>query len=155
MSAFWDWAVAAYRDEAVRIACLDLQDAQGQNVPLLLWAAWCAASGRAPDEEALEAAVDTARNWQDHAIAPLRALRRTLKPRIPDMDDADRETVRDQVKALELDAERRLMSALEGLAPAPSSDARDLFPALVAVSRVWSPTTPRTALMLLAQRLSA
>jgi len=57
MSAFWDWAVAAYRDEAVRIACLDLQDAQGQNVPLLLWGAWCAASGRAPDEEALEAAM--------------------------------------------------------------------------------------------------
>ena len=41
----WDWAVAAYGADGVADACLELQDAAGQNVPLLLWAAWTARTG--------------------------------------------------------------------------------------------------------------
>ena len=47
--SLWDWAVAAYSAEGVAEACLELQDSAGQNIPLLLWAAWCAAEGRKPD----------------------------------------------------------------------------------------------------------
>jgi uncharacterized protein (TIGR02444 family) len=151
----WDWARTAYAVDGVADACLELQDAAGQNVPLLLWAAWCAAEGRAPDEDALEAAGDTARAWQDTAIAPLRAVRRALKPRAPDLDDGDREAVRAQVKAVELEAERCLLAALEALAPAPSGSSRPPINALVAAARVWSPTTPRAGLVRLAERLPA
>ena len=129
----WDWARTAYAVDGVADACLELQDAAGQNVPLLLWAAWCAAEGRAPDEDALEAAGDTARAWQDTAIGPLRAVRRALKPRAPDLDDGDREAVRAQVKAVELEAERCLLAALEALAPAPSGSSRP--PARVTIPR--------------------
>ncbi len=153
--SLWDWALTAYGAEGVAEACLELQDAAGQNVPLLLWAAWCAGEGRAPDEDALEAAGDTARAWQDTAIAPLRAVRRALKPRAPDLDDADREAVRTQVKAVELEAERRLMAALEALAPAPSGGPQPPINALVAAARVWSPITPRAGLVRLADRLPA
>ncbi|MDI6624629.1 MAG: TIGR02444 family protein, partial [Brevundimonas sp.] len=38
MSDLWDWAVRAYASDGVGDACLHLQDAAGQNVPLLLWA---------------------------------------------------------------------------------------------------------------------
>jgi uncharacterized protein (TIGR02444 family) len=153
--SLWDWALTAYAAEGVPDACLELQDAAGQNVPLLLWAAWCAAEGRAPDEDALEAAGDTARAWQETAIAPLRAVRKALKARAPDLDDADREAVRAQVKAVELEAERRLLSALESLAPAPSGPARPPIDTLVAAARVWSPMTPRAGLVRLADRLPA
>ncbi|HVL42153.1 MAG TPA: TIGR02444 family protein, partial [Brevundimonas sp.] len=108
-----DWSLTVWAAEGVAEACLELQDSAGQNIPLLLWAAWCAAEGRTPDDDALEAAGDTARAWQETAIAPLRAVRRALKPRAPDLDDADREAVRDQVKAVELEAELRLLAALE------------------------------------------
>ena len=84
--SLWDWALTAYAAEGVADACLELQDAAGQNIPLLLWAAWCAHTGRTPDEDALEAAGDTARAWQETAIAPLRAVRRALKARAPDLD---------------------------------------------------------------------
>lgn len=151
----WDWALAAYAAEGVADACLELQDAAGQNIPLLLWAAWCAAEGRAPDEDALEGAGDTARAWQESAIAPLRAVRRALKPRAPDLDDADREAVRAQVKAVELEAERRLLTALEALAPASSGPPRPPLPAMVAAARVWSPITLRAGLNRLAERLPA
>ena len=151
----WDWAVATYQAEGVADACLELQDSAGQNVPLLLWAGWCAREGRVPDAETLEAASDTARVWQETAIAPLRAVRRALKVRAPDLDDAAREQVRTAVKAVELTAEQRLLEALEALAPLPSGPARPMLEALVAVARVWSPTTPRAGLVRLAERLPA
>lgn len=153
--SLWDWALTAYAADGVADACLELQDAAGQNVPLLLWAAWCAAEGRAPDDEALEAAGDTARVWQETAIAPLRAVRRALKPRAPDLNDNDREAVRSQVKAVELEAERYLLSALEALAPACSGPASAPLAAMVAAARVWSPMTPRAGLVRLAERLPA
>ena len=155
MSGLWDWSVRVWASDGVQNAGLDLQDAQGQNLPLLLWAAWCAQTGRAPDADDIEAACDTARVWQETTVAPLRAIRRQLKTRIPDFDDDDREAVRAQVKAIELDAERRLLAALEALAPAPSGAARPVLPALIAVAREWSPITPRRSLELLADRLPA
>lgn len=153
--SLWDWALTAYAADGVADACLELQDAAGQNVPLLLWAGWCARTGRVPDEDALEAAGDTARAWQETAIAPLRAVRRALKLRAPDLDDADREAVRTQVKAVELEAERRLLAALEALAPAPSGSPQPPINTLVAAARVWSPMTPRAGLVRLADRLPA
>ena len=155
MSDLWNWAVRVYASDGVSEACLHLQDAAGQNVPLLLWAAWTARTGRRPDADAVEAACDIARAWHDAAIAPLRSVRRALKGRNPDLDDAAREAVRAQVKAVELEAERRLLAALEALTPAPSGSPRPLLEALVAVARQWSPTTPRAGLTQLAERLPA
>jgi uncharacterized protein (TIGR02444 family) len=153
--SLWDWSVQAWAIEGVAIVGLDLQDAQGQNVPLLLWAAWAARTGRAPDEDAIEAACDITRVWQDNAIAPLRGVRRGLKHRIPDMDDGAREAIRAQVKAIELEAERQHLMALEALSPADHGPPVPVLPVLIAVSRAWSPITPRTALTLLAERLPA
>ena len=155
MSDLWDWAVRAYASDGVGEACLHLQDAAGQNVPLLLWAAWTARTGRNPDAGTLEAACDVARAWQDTAIAPLREVRRTLKGRNPDLEDADREAVRAQVKAVELEAERRLLAALEALTPAPQGAPRPVLEALIATARQWSPMTPRPGLTALAERRPA
>lgn len=151
----WAWAVAAYAAPDVADACLALQDHHDQNVPLLLWAAWAARSGRRTDEEALEAACDVARAWQDTVIAPLRAVRRTLKAAVPDIDDAPRLAVREQVKAVELASERHLLAALEALAPPPGGLARPALDGLAEVSRVWSRVTPRPALARLADSLPA
>lgn len=151
----WDWSLRAWRAPGVEAACLDLQDAQGQNIPLLLWAAWTAATGRALAADDIEAACDTARVWHETVVVPLRGVRRALKTRIPDLEDDDREAVRAQVQAVEIDAERRLLAALEALAPPSAGPAKPALPALAAVSRAWSPITPRSALTLLAERLPA
>ena len=122
----WDWAVRAYGAEGVSETCLTLQDVHEQNVPLLLWAAWTAATGRRPDEETIEAA-----------------------------DDPAREAVRAQVKAVELDAERHLLAALEALAPEPDTVPQPPIAALAAAARAWGSVTPRPALVRLAERLPA
>lgn len=151
----WDWAVAAYGAPGVSQACLALQDDHDQNAPLLLWSAWVAATGRRPDAETLEAVCDTARAWDGVVVAPLRAMRRTLKAPVPDIDDGPRETIRNRVKALELEAERHLLEALEALAPEPTGPPRPAIDALAATARVWAPVTPRPALIRLADALPA
>ncbi|RZJ87605.1 MAG: DUF2390 domain-containing protein, partial [Brevundimonas sp.] len=108
-----------------------------------------------PDEDTIEAACDTARVWVDTTIAPLRAIRRGIKSRIPDMDDAARDAIRNQVKAVELETERHLLAALEAISDAEPGSPAPVLPTLIAVSRVWGPTTPRVALTLLAERLPA
>jgi uncharacterized protein (TIGR02444 family) len=151
----WDWAVAAYARPGVEQALLDLQDRFGQCVPLLLTAAWAATAGRAFDEESLEAAADAARVYEGTLIGPLRAIRRTLKAPVPDLDDPARLAMREQIKAVELDAERRLIGALEALAPAPgASGVRPIAEALVAAARAWARVVPRAELVSLAARVS-
>ncbi|MBK1969604.1 TIGR02444 family protein [Brevundimonas sp. 3P9-tot-E] len=149
----WTWACAAYAAPGVADACLSLQDYHEQNVPLLLWAAWTAATGRRPDEETIEAACDTARAWQTTTIAPLRAVRRTLKTPVPDLETDDRLAVREQVKAVELAAERCLLEALEVLAPPASTAQRPTLDALADTARLWDRVIPRPALSTLAERL--
>ena len=151
----WDWAVAAYGAPGVADACLTLQDHHEQNVPLLLWSAWIAQTGRRPDEETIEAACDTARAWAGVVTAPLRAVRRTLKAPVPDIDDGPREALRERIKALELEAERHLLEALEALTPAAEGPARPAIDGMAATARVWSRITPRPALVRLAEALPA
>lgn len=151
----WDWAVAAYARPGVEPALLDLQDRYGQCVPLLLVSAWAHDAGRAFDAESLEAAADAARAYDGTIIGPLRAIRRTLKAPVPDLDEPARHAIREQVKALELDAERRLIGALEALAPAPgASGPKPVADGLVAAARAWSRVIPRAELVSLAASLS-
>ena len=155
MNDLWSWAVAAYEAPGVAEACLSLQGHNEQNVPLLLWAAWVAVTGRRPDEETLEAACDAARAYDTVITAHLRAVRGTLKAPIPDIADDHREALRQQVKALELDAERRLMLELASLAPAPSGAPRRAIDGLAETARQWARIVPRPALTILADRLPA
>ena len=127
MNEFWDWAVAVYARPGVAAACLDLQDAYGQNVPLLLWALW-----RGGD---VTRAIAVARSWEDEVVAPLRGVRRRLKGR------AGAEGLREHVKAVELEAERTLMAELEPLAGAVFDKA-----ALATVVDAWGGAPPTEAL---------
>lgn len=154
-SPFWDWALSAYAKPGVSEACLILQDHFEQNVPVLLWGAWNAASGRKPDDETLEAACDMARAYDRVVVAPLREMRRTLKSPVPDIETEHRQALRDQVKALELDAERRLMLELATLSPTASSAPRRLLDGLAETARHWDAVVPRPALTTLSERLSA
>ncbi|HRH19600.1 MAG TPA: TIGR02444 family protein [Brevundimonas sp.] len=147
--SLWTWAVRAYGREGVQDICLSLQDDDGQSVCLLLWAAW-----RGPvDPDDLEAAVETARSWHRTAIEPVRGVRRTLKKPVPDMDDARRLALREEIKRVELSAERGLLEELESISGPPDGRAFDVVTALAAAARLWSDRTPREALKTLAGRL--
>ena len=145
----WNWAVDTYGRSGVTEAALALQDDHGQNVPLLLWAAFA----RTTDPEALGAAAALARTWETTAIRPLRGARRALKAPLPPTPDAAREALRAQVKATELAAERCLLEALETIDPgrAPLASLSD---ALEAAGRAWDPRLDPGALARLASTLA-
>ncbi len=145
---FWDWAVAAYARPGVAELCLDLQDAHGQNVPLLLWAIWAGQDGRRIDAAQ---AVATARAWQE-VISPLRDVRRRLKTTVTEGDDAQRLAVREQVKAVELSAEKALMTLLASqsspaldvaaLSVVPGARNAIVLDGILSVATAWNPDTP-------------
>ncbi|HUO22158.1 MAG TPA: TIGR02444 family protein [Caulobacteraceae bacterium] len=148
----WDWAAEVYGREGVAPACLGLQDHHGQSVPFLLWALWAGQAGRWPGDAALNRAAALARAWEQAATGPLRQARRAIKPSIADIDDAARESVRTQIKAVELACERALLQALESLAPA-TGEARAPAEALARAAAAWGRPLAPEALAALAAKL--
>ncbi len=149
----WAWAVAAYAQDGVDEACLDLQDGYDQNIPYLLWAAWAAVHGRSLDAETLEMGAETCRAWDDAAISPLRTIRRRLKKPVTDMGDEAREAIRTQVKAVELAAERGLLDDLETLAPKAVGAPRPVSQGLIEAAKAWARVLPRAQLEALGSAL--
>lgn len=142
----WDYAVAAWERPGVREACLELQDHGGQCVPLLLWRAWAAADGRRIDDGCLDRALLLARTWEPEIIAALRAARRALGATCEGLDSGATQRLRQAVRAIELDAERTLLEALESLSPPPSGVEGDLAQQLADLMDAWiGHMTPATA----------
>lgn len=142
----WDWTLKAYGQGGVPEACLMLQDEHGQNTPLLLWAVWA----ETDDPAILARAADIARRWEALAIGPVRAVRRALKSAFDGVDDRAREGLREDVKAVELRAERALMESLEPLGGEGGAHA---LAALEAASAAWGKPVPADALAALAAAL--
>lgn len=149
--ALWDWAVKAYGAPGVADICLTLQDNHDQCVPLLLWAAWSAQRG-GPQE--MQDAADVARAWHEHAITPLRSVRRRLKGPVSDMETQARLAFREKIKALELEAERQALIALETIELKGGTPA-DPLQCLCMAARAWGEKIPRPTLSLLVEALSA
>jgi len=145
----WDWALKAYARQPVAEACLHLQDAHGQNVPFLLWAAWMAEEGRVAN---LKDAARMMRQWDVEVGAPLRGVRRALKPPRPPVDDIAKEALRDAVKGVELRGERVLMESLEALST-PSGAPIPVLDGLVAAAEASGDPPRRAALEKLAVAL--
>ena len=152
--SFWSWALSVYARPDVAPACLRLQDNYDQNVPYLLWAAWAASTGRAVAPEVLAKGAALAHRWEQAAVAPLRQARRDMKQPVEGFPEATREALRAKVKALELEAEQALMTALEAMLLAPAADgAHAIQPALAAAAAAWRAPAPASALGRLAYAL--
>lgn len=146
--ALWDWTLRAYAQPGAPEACLALQDDHGQNTSFLLWAVWAEVA----DPTLLARAAAMARRWEDLALAPIRTVRRALKPAFEGVDDGEREGLREDVKAVELRAERVLMEALEAMTGEPGG--AHALAALEAASAAWGKPAPANALAALAAALS-
>ncbi|CAI8990615.1 MULTISPECIES: TIGR02444 family protein [Pseudomonas] len=111
----WSFALSTYARPGVEAACLRLQE-QGADVCLLLCGAWLEQRGVALEPERMRTLQQLARPWQAQVIEPLRQLR--VQWRAKAQQDEQLATLRERVKALELDAERQLLTRLEALTQA-------------------------------------
>jgi uncharacterized protein (TIGR02444 family) len=145
--AIWEWALEAYSRPGVPQACLVLQDAHGQNTSLLLWAVYA----EVKDPDLLARAAAFTRSWDRTTLVPLRDVRRALKTPLPPAPDRAREALREEVKALELAAERLLLETLDGLSHGRGG--AHALEALEAASKAWDKPAPAEALAELAAAL--
>ncbi|MCY1304487.1 hypothetical protein D9M70_542450 [compost metagenome] len=112
-SDLWTFALHLYGLPGVEPACLQLQE-QGADVCLLLTGCWLGRRGVAFDSTRLDSLRAVCDPWQEHVVGPLRALRQNW--RVQAQDDQALAGLREQIKALELEAERKLLARLEGAA---------------------------------------
>ncbi|WP_069943155.1 TIGR02444 family protein [Pseudomonas putida] len=106
----WSYALALYARPGVEAACLELQ-AQGSDVCLLLCATWLQARGVVMLDERAQALQEVVEPWQREVVAPLRSLRQQW--RAAASHDAQLAALREQVKGLELQAEKTLLERLQ------------------------------------------
>ncbi|MFJ3368606.1 TIGR02444 family protein [Pseudomonas sp. NPDC086251] len=123
-SDLWSFSLTTYARPGVEHACLQLQSA-GSNVCLLLCGLWLGQRGVACNEQRLQLLRTVAEPWDADVVRPLRALRTQWKALAT--EDPELNTLREQVKTLELEAERHLLLRLERSAQSwPQGDAADL-----------------------------
>lgn len=111
----WSFALSTYARPGVEAACLRLQE-QGADVCLLLCGAWLEQRGVAYKPERIQALQQIAQPWRVQVVEPLRQMR--VQWRALAQQDAQLASLREQVKTLELEAERTLLARLEALAQA-------------------------------------
>jgi uncharacterized protein (TIGR02444 family) len=117
--ALWRFSTAFYARVEVAEALIKLQDRAGFDVNLTLFALWFGLSGRNRLTVAELAAADRAAGpIRGELVEPLRALRRRLRFH----PDADVQRLREEIKRLELAAERILQNRLGRIAWTPGSD---------------------------------
>jgi len=120
-SDLWSFSLATYARPGVEHACLQLQTA-GANVCLLLCGSWLEQRHVTCTEQRVQQLKDRVGPWDVEVVQPLRAIRtqwRTLAEEDPVLKG-----LREQMKALELEAERHLLKQLEQVAQDwPSQDA--------------------------------
>lgn len=101
----WDFALDLYGRPGVSHACLTLQDEAGVDVIHLIVIAYADHVGSPLDTDEIRALRDAMADWRAGAVLPLRAARRFLKAPLPALD-AEKEALREAVKAAELKAEQ-------------------------------------------------
>ncbi|MGC5699308.1 TIGR02444 family protein [Pseudomonas sp. NFXW11] len=109
-SDLWNFSLNTYALSGVQQACLQLQDA-GANVCLLLCGAWLGQRGVTCNEQRLQQLQELATPWHREVIQPLRDLR--IGWRAAACQDSDLHALREQLKGLELEAERQLLLRLQ------------------------------------------
>ncbi|VXC84756.1 conserved hypothetical protein [Pseudomonas sp. 8Z] len=123
MQDLWNFALELYARPGVEQACLELQDA-GVDVCLLLTGAWLQRRGCRCEAHRLDALRTLTAPWQREVVTPLRQLRQHW--RADALQDSDWTTLREQVKKLELQAERVLLERLQTLAESwPDGESED------------------------------
>lgn len=106
----WDFALALYARPGVEEACLRAQDA-GENICLLLCGAWLDARQIVWSADAHGSLQCLSQAHESVFIAPLRALR--MNWRAAATSDPGVAMLREELKRLELQAERLLLERLQ------------------------------------------
>ncbi|WP_122314736.1 TIGR02444 family protein [Pseudomonas cichorii] len=124
-SDLWSFTLDFYARPGVEEACLRLQG-NGANVCMLLCGVWLGKRGVKCDTQRLQEIGQLATPWHDEVVRPLRELRSQWRSAA--QFDASLGSLRERVKALELEAEQTLLERLQALTQDWSGEGADDLP---------------------------
>lgn len=128
----WGFAQTLYARPGAEKACLRMQ-ANGADVCLLLTALWLERRKVACTPERSSALQTLARSWQHEVVKPLRQLRMNWQSAA--QQNRPLELLREQVKSLELQAEKTLLLQLEEYSMGwPEEEAGDWLNSLAGIA---------------------
>ena len=116
----WDFSIRTYDTDGVSDACLTLQAEQGVDVNMLLYCCWAGSAYGELSDEMFDAALQLSRSWAKEVVRPLREVRTRMKHASCNdhaVPAASRMQLRENIKRVELEAEKLQQTALEALAP--------------------------------------
>ncbi len=112
-TSLWQFANQIYAAPGVKETCLQVQEAQGVDVCVLLYLLWRARASREISAEELQNVLSATAEWHGRVVQTLRIARRALKGPPALVDPQEAETLRTAVKAVELKAERLQLEGYE------------------------------------------
>lgn len=123
--SLWNYSCRVYQRESVSGACLRLQNTHGQDVNLLLFAAWHGHRRGLLAQPTLQQALSFSQAWAQGVVQPLRQARTWLKQEGQHRcasTATEREAllaIREHIKLQELRTERYQQDHLEALVQTP------------------------------------
>ena len=118
--SFWEYSNTVYRIEGVAQACLNLQNDHALDVNMVLFCCWHGIQYGLISKELFNQCLSFSHNWSDNAVKPLRHVRTWLKRSGCNNDDINTEdcmSFRDNIKTIELKAEKLQQITLESYCP--------------------------------------
>lgn len=125
VSGFWNFSLQTYAKPEIARICLELQERFGADVNLILFMLWAAARGRRLEPQEIEKLANFVEDWREQVVLPLRLARRALKTPPRGWPAQETESLRQRVKADELEAERLQQNAMSAFLPADRADQSD------------------------------
>lgn len=101
---FWNFSLQLYNQEGVATACLELQDAYGLDVNLILFCFWHGSAYAEVEQELLQDVIELSSEWRAHVVQPLRRARTWMK--LNSIPSEEFNSLREGIKANELMAEK-------------------------------------------------
>lgn len=112
--SLWPEMVRLYAREHVSELCLSLQDEFDVDVPVLLFLVLTDRNGIGCDEHAFGRFLVEAARWRECVVRPLRTIRRAMKKHVMTTDES---ALREEIKRIELNAEKLHVSRLANAFP--------------------------------------
>lgn len=117
VAGFWNFSLQTYAKPKVAELCLELQEGFGADVNLVLFMLWAAVQGRRLEPREIEKLADFVKDWREQVVIPLRLARRALKAPPREWPASETESLRQRIKAGELEAERLQQNAMSSFLP--------------------------------------
>ena len=112
-SRMWELMLRVYAQPGIAPACLRLQDVCGVDIPLFLAVLYAAASGADLNADGIRKLDHQCTEWRRTVVSPLRSIRIEMKSDPWMTLDARVSRLRENIKSLELAAERIEVDFLE------------------------------------------